>query len=123
MKLTRIAAIILTLAGASATATFAAPPPLIIAVQFAPSPPKRGSETITVRLRDARNQPVNGAMVHISTAMPAMSMIGPTARAIPKGNGMYVTSMNLKFMTRWYFTVTAQVGGKSVKMVVQRDIR
>jgi len=124
MKLIHISAIILALAGLSMTPIFAAaPPPLTVAVQFAPNPPKRGPETITVRLKDSRSQPVNGATVTISTAMPAMSMTGPTVRAVPRGNGIYVTSMNLKFTTRWYFTVTAQAGGKRVKSVVQRDIR
>jgi len=114
---------VLAVSGTSMTPSFAAAPPLMIAVQFAPNPPKRGPETITVRLQDAQSRPVNGAIVRISTAMPAMSMTGPTGRAVSRGNGTYVTAMNLTFTTRWYFTITAQFGGKIVKRVVQRDIK
>ncbi len=59
----------------------------------------------------------------IATSMPAMSMSGPTVRAISKGNGTYVAALNLNFATRWSFAAIAQAGGRTARRVVQQDVK
>jgi len=61
--------------------------------------------------------------VSIATSMPAMSMSGPTVRAISKGNGTYVAALNLNFATRWSFAAIAQAGGRTARRVVQQDVK
>jgi nitrogen fixation protein FixH len=124
MKLAFALAATLTLGSFQMLPAFAATPgTLSMAVQLSPSPAKQGTETLTVRLNDAQHRPVNGANVSIASSMPTMSMTGPTVRAASKGNGVYVATINLNFATRWAFTAVAQAGGKTVKRVLQVDVK
>jgi len=97
--------------------------PLNIAASFSPNPPKQGTETITVQISDGSHKPVNGASVSISTAMPSMSMSGPSAQATSKGNGRYVASVNLAFAARWTFKITAKVDGKVLTRTIAQDVK
>jgi len=97
--------------------------PLSATVSFSPNPPKQGTETIIVRLSDTSHRPVNGATVSISTAMPTMSMSGPTLQAAAKGNGRYEATTKLSFATRWVFTVTAKANGQTVRRTIQQDVK
>jgi YtkA-like len=124
MKRAFIFVVALALTGlATPVALAATPGPPSMTVQFSPNPPKTGAETITVHLSDIHHRPVNGATVSIATSMPAMSMSGPTVRAISKGNGTYVAALKLNFATRWSFAAIAQAGGRTARRVVQQDVK
>lgn len=101
----------------------AAASPFSATVSFSPNPPKQGAETIIVRLSDASHRPVNGATVSISTAMPTMSMTGPTLQAAAKGNGRYEATTKLNFATRWVFIIVAKSNGNTVTRTITQNIK
>ncbi len=81
--------------------------PLSVVLSFAPNPPVKGLDTLTVTVRDANGNPVVGAAVRIKTTMPMMSMSGPTFMPKDKGAGGYAVRGNLQYATTWVFEVTA----------------
>ena len=93
-----------------------------LATAFSPDPPKEGRETLTITLTDPSGAPVKGADVTITTAMPSMSMTGPTASATDNGDGTYTAQMGLQYATSWTFTITAKNGTKSARSVVTRNV-
>lgn len=123
MKLAKTLCALAIVAFATMPLTSLASQPLNMAVSFSPNPPEQGTETITVQIGDATHKPVNGGNVTISTAMPSMSMTGPSVQAIAKGNGRYVATIKLAFATRWSFTILAKVGGKTLKRTIASDIQ
>src|SRR5262249_32304296 len=65
-----------------------------------PTPPRRGSNVVRVKLIDANGTPVSGAEVSVTFFMPAMPAMGMAAMRTPvtlteKGNGMYEGSAQL----------------------------
>src|SRR6266852_4118335 len=59
-----------------------------------PSPPRKGSNAIRVKLADANGAPISGAEVAVTFFMPAMPAMGMAAMRTPvalsdKGNGLY----------------------------------
>jgi len=106
--LTVMALSLATLAGCSGKTTQG---PLSVVLSFAPTPPVKGFDTLTVRVTDAGGNPVSGARVQITSKMPMMSMSGPTLIASDKGAGSYVVRGNLQYATTWVFNVTATAGG------------
>ena len=93
-----------------------------VATAFSPDPPKEGRETLTITLTDPSGAPLKGADVRIATAMPSMSMTGPTVSATDNGDGTYTAQMGLQYATSWTFTITAKNGTKSVRSVVTRNV-
>jgi hypothetical protein len=85
---------------------------LAMTIAFDPSPPKQGSETITISLKDASGSATKGATVRITTKMPDMGMTGPAMSAQDNGDGTYSAVANLSYQTKWVFDVTASSGGK-----------
>ena len=96
---------------------------LAMTLAFSPSPPKQGSETITISLKDASGNAVKGATVHISTKMPDMSMTGPTMTALDNGDGTYSAVANMNYQTKWLFDVTASNAGKSSTASFTVDVK
>ena len=96
---------------------------LIMTLAFSPSPPKQGSETITLSLKNASGDGVKGAVVHISTKMPDMGMTGPTMTAQDNGDGTYSAIANMNYQTKWQFDVTASNGGKSSTASFAEDVK
>jgi len=84
-------------------------------MSFDPSPPKQGSETIMVSIKDASGKAVKGASVTIATRMPKMSMTGPNLTLQDNGDGTYSAVTNLNYSTTWVFDVNASQAGKSAK--------
>ena len=83
-----------------------------------PNPPKRGNNTIRVRLISAENAPVIGATVTVTfylAAMPAMGMaaMNATATLTEKGNGLYEGSVSLGSGGAWQVTVTVEKNGRA----------
>ena len=101
----------------------AVPGDLTIATTFSPDPPKQGSETLTVSVKDASGAPVKGAVVKITTTMPAMSMSGPSTTATDNGDGTYSAALSLQYATSWHFLVTASNDGKTTRSEVVQEVK
>jgi Cu(I)/Ag(I) efflux system membrane fusion protein/cobalt-zinc-cadmium efflux system membrane fusion protein len=84
-----------------------------------PSPPRKGANTMRVKLTGPDGKPVMGAQVSGSffmAAMPAMGMAAEHAAVAlaDKGNGIYEGPLQLPVGGTWSVTVTVQQGGKTV---------
>ena len=88
-----------------------------------PTPPKQGSETITVSVKDSAGGPVKGAVVKIGTTMPQMSMNGANLTAQDNGDGTYSVVTNMNYATRWVLDVIAIRGGKNAKAEFAIDVK
>ncbi len=96
---------------------------LAMSTVFAPDPPKRGSEAITIALKNSDGSPVNGARVKIATTMPSMSMSGPDAIAKDNGNGTYTATIVLQYATDWTFAVTATKNGETATSEIKQTVK
>ncbi len=84
-----------------------------------PSPPRKGSNTVRVKLTDQAGKPINGATVTVTFFMPAMPAMGMAAmktvvQASNKGGGMYEGKGDLGSGGTWQVTVTAQQNGQTI---------
>jgi Cu(I)/Ag(I) efflux system membrane fusion protein/cobalt-zinc-cadmium efflux system membrane fusion protein len=84
-----------------------------------PSPPRKGANTVQVKLTGADGKPVAGAQVSVTffmAAMPAMGMAAQHAAATlqDKGQGLYEGPLALDSGGTWQVTVTVQRGGQVV---------
>ena len=84
-----------------------------------PSPPRRGSNELIVRLRDASGRPVEDAEVTVSfymPAMPAMEMgaMQEQAQLSPAGGGEYRGRLELPTGGTWQVSITARRQGQVV---------
>ncbi len=84
-----------------------------------PTPPRKGSNTIRVKLRDANGAPISGADVSITFFMPAMPAMGMAAMRTQitladKGNGLYEGSGQLESGGTWQVTIVAKKNGQTV---------
>ena len=121
MKYIAVLTVILAMLGCSGKSAYSQGD-FTIATAFSPDPPKEGRETLTITLTEPSGAPVKGADVTITTAMPSMSMTGPTASATDNGDGTYTTQMGLQYVTIWTFTITAKNGTQSARSVVTRNV-
>ncbi len=96
---------------------------IAITMAFAPNPPRKGTETLIVTLRDGSGNPVKGATVKVDTTMPAMSMTGPSAVAKGNGDGTYTARLALQYATSWQFAVHANAAGKKSMARMSADIK
>jgi Cu(I)/Ag(I) efflux system membrane fusion protein/cobalt-zinc-cadmium efflux system membrane fusion protein len=84
-----------------------------------PSPPRKGANTVRVKLTGTDGKPVPGAQVTATFFMPAMPAMGmaterDAAALSDKGNGLYEGSVQLPTGGTWQVTVTVQRGGQTV---------
>ena len=84
-----------------------------------PSPPRRGNNTLRVRLADASGSPVAGAEVSVVFFMPAMPAMGMAAmrvegRLSESGDGNYQGAAALESGGTWQVTITARRGGQVI---------
>src|SRR5229473_291443 len=84
-----------------------------------PTPPKKGSNTVRVKLTGQDGKPIIGAQVRVTffmAAMPAMGMaaMNTTINASDKGGGMYEGNGELGSGGTWQVTVTAQQNGQTI---------
>ena len=84
-----------------------------------PDPPRKGSNTVRVKLADASGAPIPGAEVSVTFYMPAMAAMGMAAMRtqIPlsdKGNGIYEGSGKLDSGGTWQVTILAKKNGQTV---------
>jgi Cu(I)/Ag(I) efflux system membrane fusion protein/cobalt-zinc-cadmium efflux system membrane fusion protein len=84
-----------------------------------PSPPRRGANTVRVRLTDAGGSPVSGAEVSVLFFMPAMPAMGMAemrmeSRLSEAGNGNYQGTGSLESGGTWQVSITARRGGQVI---------
>ncbi len=84
-----------------------------------PSPPRKGGNTIRVKLAEAGGAPISGAEVSVTFFMPAMPAMGMAAMRTPvsladKGNGIYEGSGELDSGGTWQVTIVAKKNGQTV---------
>jgi len=84
-----------------------------------PSPPRKGGNTIRVKLAEAGGAPISGAEVSVTFYMPAMPAMGMAAMRTPvsladKGDGLYEGSAQLDSGGTWQVTIIAKKNGQTV---------
>lgn len=84
-----------------------------------PSPPRKGGNTIRVKIAEAGGAPISGAEVSVTFFMPAMPAMGMAAMRTPvsladKGNGIYEGSGQLDSGGTWQVTIIAKKNGQTV---------
>jgi Cu(I)/Ag(I) efflux system membrane fusion protein/cobalt-zinc-cadmium efflux system membrane fusion protein len=84
-----------------------------------PSPPRKGANTVRVKLTGADGKPVMGVQATVNFFMPAMPAMGmaashASATVADKGNGFYEGSVQLDSGGTWSVTVTVQRGGQTL---------
>jgi nitrogen fixation protein FixH len=94
-----------------------------VALSFAPNPPVKGFDTLTVRVTDPNGNPITGARVRIKSNMPAMSMSGPSLTATDSGAGSYTARGNLQYATTYVFDVTAMANGATGTAHVTQSVK
>jgi len=84
-----------------------------------PSPPRKGRNTVRVKLTGADGQPVAGAQVKVRFFMPGMPAMGMAAMQsvftlADQGGGFYEGSGQLQTGGTWQVTVIAQKNGQTL---------
>jgi Cu(I)/Ag(I) efflux system membrane fusion protein/cobalt-zinc-cadmium efflux system membrane fusion protein len=117
----------------AAIGSFAPPPPVAgaaagmnapaqqIAIDLStePSPPRKGSNTVRVKVSESAGKVVIGAQVSVTFFMAAMPAMGMSAmRAVAtladKGNGIYEGLLELQTGGTWHVTITVQSNGQTI---------
>lgn len=90
-----------------------------IAFSSQPSPPRKGDNTIRVKLTGSDGKPVSGAQLTVTFFMPAMPAMGmaaehASATLADKANGSYEGPVQLASGGTWQVTVTVRRNGQTV---------
>lgn len=92
---------------------------VLIEFMTEPSPPRKGANTLRVRLTGSDGKPVNGVQVTAAFFMPAMPAMGMAAQhasasLTEKGNGTYESPLHLDAGGTWQVTITIQRAGTTI---------
>lgn len=92
-------------------------PAVQVELETTPSPPRRGVNTVEVRLEDAAGKPVSDAEVSVVFFMAAMPEMGMPAMRVERslqaaGAGRYRGALELPSGGRWTATVVARRAGQ-----------
>lgn len=103
----------------SAATTTAAATQIQIDLTTQPSTPRKGANTVRVKLTAPDGKPVTGEQVSVALGIPAMPAMGMAAQhaaatLTDKGNGNYEGSVQLPSGGTWATTVTVQRAGKTI---------
>lgn len=84
-----------------------------------PSPPRKGSNTIRLKLTEPNGSPITGAEVSVTLFMPAMPAMGMSAMRVQstlseKGGGVYEGTIQLGSGGTWQVTILAKKNGQVV---------
>jgi Cu(I)/Ag(I) efflux system membrane fusion protein/cobalt-zinc-cadmium efflux system membrane fusion protein len=84
-----------------------------------PSPPRKGANTLLIKLLGPDGKPATGVQATVSFFMPAMPAMGMAAQhasapLTDHGNGKYEGALQLDSGGTWQVTVTVQRGGKTI---------
>ena len=106
--------------GAGAAAAMNAPMQQIgIDLVTDPTPPRKGTNTVRVKLVGVDGHPLTGVQTMVTFFMPAMPAMGMAAMRkvvilAEKGSGLYEAPLQLETGGTWQVTVTAQRNGQTV---------
>jgi RND family efflux transporter MFP subunit len=107
--------------GAGAAAAINAPAQAQAAVELTtdPSPPRKGGNSVRVKVRGPDGKPIAGAEVAVTFFMPAMPAMGmaamsTTVKASAQGGGIYAGQVNLESGGTWQVTVTVRRQGRTL---------
>jgi Cu(I)/Ag(I) efflux system membrane fusion protein/cobalt-zinc-cadmium efflux system membrane fusion protein len=103
----------------AASANSAPAAQILIDLSTEPTPPRKGANTVRVRVTGSDGKPVTGVQVTANFFMPAMPAMGMAAEhavaaIVDKGNGIYEGSLQLPAGGTWSATVSVQRGGQTV---------
>jgi RND family efflux transporter MFP subunit len=84
-----------------------------------PTPPRKGSNNIRVKLSESSGSAISGAEVSVTFYMPAMPAMGMAAMRTSvslsdKGNGLYEGAAQLESGGTWQVTIVAKKNGQTV---------
>jgi RND family efflux transporter MFP subunit len=84
-----------------------------------PNPPKKGNNTIRVKLMDVKGAPMSGLEVSVTFYMPAMPAMGmaamtTTSKLSGTGKGVYQGAGVLQSGGSWQVTISAQGNGQTL---------
>jgi Cu(I)/Ag(I) efflux system membrane fusion protein/cobalt-zinc-cadmium efflux system membrane fusion protein len=84
-----------------------------------PTPPRKGSNILRVKLSDSNGSAISGAEVSVTFYMPAMPAMGMAAMRTTfplsdKGNGLYEGPAQLESGGTWQVTIVAKKNGQTV---------
>ncbi len=84
-----------------------------------PNPPRKGANTVHVRLTGSDGKPVSGVQATVTFFMPAMPAMGMAAQHISaslteKAAGNYESSLRLDVGGTWQVTITVQRAGTTI---------
>lgn len=107
--------------GAGAAASMNSPASAQASVELTtdPTPPRKGGNTVRVRLTSQDGKAITGANVTVTFFMPAMPAMGMAAmktvvNATDKGGGMYEGSGDLGSGGTWQVSITATQNGQTI---------
>ena len=97
----------------------AAQPAASIAFSTQPSPPRKGSNALQVRLTGADGHPIAAAQVQVTFFMPAMPAMGMPAMHMSatlenQGHGLYAAPIQLGSGGAWQVTIVATSNGQTL---------
>jgi RND family efflux transporter MFP subunit len=97
----------------------AAKPQMQVDLSTEPSPPRKGTNVVRVKLTEPDGKPVAGAQVSATFYMPAMPAMGmasmrAVAALVDKGEGLYEGQLQLRGGGTWRVTVTVVRNGQRV---------
>jgi RND family efflux transporter MFP subunit len=84
-----------------------------------PNPPRKGANTVRIRLTGPDGKPVNGVQATVTFFMPAMPAMGMAAQhasssLTEKGNGNYESQIHLDAGGTWQVAITIQRAGTTI---------
>jgi hypothetical protein len=84
-----------------------------------PTPPRKGANTIRVKLTAPDGKPMTGVQTTVTFVMSAMPAMGMAATRVvatlsAKGNGLYEAPLRLETGGTWQVTVTVQREGQTI---------
>jgi Cu(I)/Ag(I) efflux system membrane fusion protein/cobalt-zinc-cadmium efflux system membrane fusion protein len=92
---------------------------ILIEMNTEPSAPRKGANTVRVKLTGSDGKPLAGVQVRATFSMPAMPAMGMAAirsevAFTEKGNGLFEGSVQLESGGTWQVSVTVQRGGQTL---------
>ena len=110
------------LGGAPEGAPEAALVSFTVSLAIEPNPPQAGPVNITVWVKDAQGNPVEGAIVNLTTGMAGMSHGGMRGQLAEAGGGTYQGRGSFSMRGLWRLTVSATKSGASSEQTFEVDV-
>jgi hypothetical protein len=101
------------------------PPEIVFEHQIAPSPPRTGSATVTLKLSDSAGKPINGARINLEGNMSHPGMRPVFSEARETESGRYEAPLEFTMRGDWFilFHITLRDGRKLQKQIDVKGVR